>query len=92
MIAIRLLAHNNLLGFPYRQGFTQASIGTLLEQCGFAIVEVVGDTLARVADPWTTTYGAFEERWVKRVERRVQRKWNAPWVEIYAKPASASAV
>jgi hypothetical protein len=27
-IAIRLLSHNNLLGFPYRQGFTRSSVDT----------------------------------------------------------------
>lgn len=85
-LASRLLAHNNLLSFPYRQGFTQSSLATLLEQCGFREAEVAGDTLARVADQWTTRYGAFEERWVKRIERRVQRGWNAPWIEVYATP------
>ena len=83
-LALRLLAHNNLLGFPYRQGFTRSSLGTLLEQCGFAVISVAGDTLVRVADKWTTRFGAFEERWVKRAERLVQREWNAPWVEVYA--------
>jgi SAM-dependent methyltransferase len=85
MLAVRLLAHNNLLGFPYRQGFTRSSLAMLLDHCGFALVDVAGDTLARVADKWTTGYGAFEERWVKRIERRVQRGWNAPWVEVFAR-------
>lgn len=87
-LAVRLLAHNNLLGFPYRQGFTRSSILSLLEQCGFTPGEVVGDTLARVADQWTTWYGTLEERWVKRIERRVQRGWSAPWIEVYAKQSS----
>ena len=86
LLASRLLAHNNLLSFPYRQGFTQSSLATLLDQCGFRGATVTGDTLARVADEWTTRYGAFEERWVKRVERRLQREWSAPWVEVYARP------
>jgi 2-polyprenyl-3-methyl-5-hydroxy-6-metoxy-1,4-benzoquinol methylase len=91
-LALRLLAHNNLLGFPYRQGFTRASIERLLSRCGFTVMEVVGDTLARVADEWTTGYGACEERWLKRIERRLQPGWSAPWIELYAKAARASAV
>jgi hypothetical protein len=55
-------------------------------------MEVVGDTLARVADEWTTGYGACEERWLKRIERRLQPGWSAPWIELYAKAARASAV
>ena len=89
-VALRLLAHNNLLGFPYRQGFTALSVAALLERCGFDIVDAHGDTLARVADQWTTRFGTFEERWVKRLERRFHRGWHAPWVEIYAQLAGSS--
>ena len=84
-LAIRLLAHNNLLSFPYRQGFTPQSITTLLERCGFRITTIHGDTLARVADQWTRPWGAFEERWVKRAGRRLHFGWRAPWVEVYAR-------
>lgn len=83
-IALRLLAHNNLLGFPYRQGFTRESLGRLLEGCGFRIVSVFGDTLVPIADRWTTRYGATEERAVKQLQRLLQRRWKAPWVEVYA--------
>lgn len=84
-IALRLLAHNNLLSFPYRQGFTQRSLAVLLDKCGFAILKTVGDTLVPIADRWTTTFGAVEERWVKGVERLLQRGWQSPWVEVYAR-------
>ena len=83
-LAVRLLAHNNLLGFPYRQGFTRASLGRLLEGCGFTIVRVFGDTLVPIADRWTTWYGAIEERAVKQLQRLLQPRWKAPWVEVYA--------
>jgi SAM-dependent methyltransferase len=86
-VAERLLAHNNLLGFPYRQGFTERSLGRLLGGCGFMIVRVFGDTLVPIADQWTTTLGAVEERVVKRLERALQHGWNAPWVEVYARCA-----
>lgn len=86
-LAERLLAHNNLLSFPYRQGFTPRSLGRLLRHGGFETVRVFGDTLVPIADEWTTALGAAEERVVKRVERLLQHGWHAPWVEVYARAA-----
>ena len=91
-LAVRLLAHNNLLSFPYRQAFSQQSLALGLERAGFAIVRVVGDTLVPVADRWTTRLGAAEERAVKGIERIVQRGWRAPWVEIYARRRPDTAI
>lgn len=84
-IAIRLLAHNNLLSFPYRQAFTSDSVTCLLLKCGFEIIHVTGDTLVPIADHWTTYFGTIEERLVKRIQRVVQPGWRAPWVEVYAR-------
>jgi SAM-dependent methyltransferase len=84
-LAQRLLAHNNLLTFPYRQGFTSRSLATLLHGAGFEIVSVFGDTLVPIADQWTTHLGALDERLVKRAERLLQHGWHAPWVEIFAR-------
>ena len=86
--ALKVLGHNNLLSFPYRQGFTERSLTRLLGECGFEVVRTFGDTLVPVADRWTTTYGAIEERVVKRLQRLTQRGWNAPWVEVYARRAT----
>jgi SAM-dependent methyltransferase len=84
-VAERMLAHNNLLGFPYRQGFTRRSLTRLLRDGGFDVVHTFGDTLVPIADRWTRRFGAVEERVVKTVERAVQRAWRAPWVEVYAR-------
>jgi SAM-dependent methyltransferase len=89
-IAERVLVHNNLLSFPYRQGFTARSLHRLLRDGGFRIEWVYGDTLVPVADRWTTRYGAAEERIVKTLERATQRGWRAPWVEVYARAVSSS--
>ncbi|HKT08507.1 MAG TPA: class I SAM-dependent methyltransferase [Gemmatimonadaceae bacterium] len=83
-LAVRVLAHNNLLTFPYRQAFSQRSLAMLLDRAGFEPMRVVGDTLVPIADCWTTRLGAAEERAVKWLERLVQRGWRAPWVEVYA--------
>lgn len=83
--AERVLVHNNLLSFPYRQGFTEKSLTRLLQGAGFEIQRVYGDTLVPIADRWTTLYGTIEERAVKAMERLAQRGWRAPWVEVYAR-------
>ncbi len=84
-LAERVLIHNNLLSFPYRQGFTERSLTRLMRSGGFEIERVYGDTLVPIADRFTTLYGTIEERAVKAVERLAQRGWTAPWVEVYAR-------
>jgi SAM-dependent methyltransferase len=84
------LAHNNLLTFPYRYGFTIRSLKTLLARVGFAVRHVEGDVLVPIADEWTRRWAALEERAVKRALGLVARRrpsW-APWIEIYAERAT----
>jgi hypothetical protein len=82
-----LLAHNNLLAFPYRFGFTVESLGRLLRATGFEVVRVYGDVLVPTADRWTRRWAALEERAVKGALRAVARAApaTAPWLEIYAR-------
>lgn len=82
--AERMLAHNNLLGFPYREGFTTRSMHRLLDDAGFTIRHVYGDTLVPVADQWTKPLAAADERLTKTLQRIFQHGWAAPWVETYA--------
>jgi SAM-dependent methyltransferase len=86
-IARELLAHNNLLGFPYRHGFTASSLSRLLRDCGFEVARTHGDALVPIADEWTRVWAAAEERLVKAVLRAVGRTGAAaaPWFEIYAR-------
>ena len=80
------LAHNNLLTFPYRYGFTVRSLTSLLTRVGFDVARVEGDVLVPIADEWTRGWAALEERLLKLslgfVARRNPR-W-APWIEVYA--------
>jgi SAM-dependent methyltransferase len=81
-----VLAHNNLLTFPYRWGFTPFSLRSLLEEIGFQEVRTVGDVLVPTADEWTRRWAAIEERVVKRLMRRLgsQAAEASPWFESYA--------
>jgi SAM-dependent methyltransferase len=83
-VAERVLAHNNFLGFPYRQAFTERSLGELLRESDFDVVRVFGDTMVPIADKWTTAIGQLDEHAVKRIERLVEHGWQAPWVEVYS--------
>jgi 2-polyprenyl-3-methyl-5-hydroxy-6-metoxy-1,4-benzoquinol methylase len=84
-----LLAHNNLLTFPYRYGFTPSSIVRLLEPCGFKVTQTVGDVLVPVSDRWTRRWAALEERLVKGLLTPIARVNGqiglAPWIEVYAR-------
>jgi trans-aconitate methyltransferase len=89
-IAREWLAQNNLLGFPYRYGFTPAALTRLVERNGMRVEHVVGDVLVPIADRWTKRWAALEERLVKRVigaGARISRgdKPLAPWFELYAR-------
>jgi len=82
-----LMAQNNLLGFPYRFGFTAPSLARLLSAAGFRVQSVRGDVLVPMADEWTRPWARHEELLMKRVTaalvRRAPRR--APWLEIYAR-------
>ncbi len=80
-----LLAHNNLLTFPYRHGFTLSSLRRLLRAEGFEVVRARGDTLVPIADEWTKRWAAIEERAVKRLLRGlgVAGAEVMPWIEVY---------
>jgi SAM-dependent methyltransferase len=89
-IAREWLAQNNLLGFPYRYGFTPTALTRLVERNGMRVEQVVGDVLVPIADRWTRRWAALEERLVKRVigaGARISRgdKPLAPWFELYAR-------
>jgi SAM-dependent methyltransferase len=86
-VARALLAHNNLLGFPYRHGFTVRSLTLLLEDIGFDVVRTHGDALIPIADEWTRGWAAAEERMVKGVMKALAAldSDGAPWFEIYAR-------
>jgi SAM-dependent methyltransferase len=86
-IARAVLAQNNLLGFPYRWGFTIESIRRLLADVGFSVVRVRGDVLVPTADEWTRPWARWEERMVKRAIAMVAHArpaW-APWLEVFAR-------
>ncbi|HET9012521.1 MAG TPA: class I SAM-dependent methyltransferase, partial [Gemmatimonadaceae bacterium] len=86
-LAREWLAQNNLLGFPYRFGFTPASLARLLARQGFEVQHVEGDVLVPIADRWTRPWARVEERALKGMMRLVARisRARAPWFEMYAR-------
>jgi SAM-dependent methyltransferase len=89
-IARAVLAHNNLLTFPYRYGFTLRSLTRLLRDNKLAVVHVHGDTLVPIADRYTRLWAGVEERIVKTALRITHRLHltpasASPWIEVYAR-------
>ena len=89
-IARAMLAHNNLLTFPYRYGFTLRSLRRLLREAGLSVIHVHGDTLVPVADEHTHAWARIEERAVKGTMRmlrtlRLTPATASPWLEVYAR-------
>jgi hypothetical protein len=85
-----VLAHNNLLGFPYRHGFTTRSLTRLLTDAGFGDVRFHGDVLVPISDRWTRRWARAEERAVKWLLRGAARSVRlrariSPWSEAYAR-------
>jgi len=92
-VARAMLAHNNLLSFPYRHGFTVGALRRLVESLGFEVVMTYGDTLVPIADRWTRRWAAMEERAVKttlKATARLAGPRHAPWFEMYARKTSQS--
>jgi SAM-dependent methyltransferase len=89
-LARAMLAHNNLLTFPYRYGFTLRSLTRLVHDAGLQVIRVHGDTLVPIADRYTRQWAGMEERVVKATMRRARRlrltsASASPWLEIYAR-------
>jgi SAM-dependent methyltransferase len=82
-----VLAQNNLLTFPYRWGFTVASLTRLLREAGLSIEHIHGDVLVPTGDEWTRLWARGEERLAKAAMRAaaMRRPERAPWVELYAR-------
>lgn len=89
-LAREWLAQNNLLGFPYRYGFTASALERLLARLGFRVEHVVGDVLVPIGDQWTRPWARLEERVVKSLGTLAARapmrdRAAAPWIEVYAR-------
>ena len=82
--ARRLLAWNNLLGFPYLQAFTPASLRRLLADAALERATVHGDVLVPLSDRWTRAWAAAEERAIKAALRPLPAA-ASPWLEAYAR-------
>lgn len=83
--ALTVLAHNNLLTFPYRFGFSPRSLARLLQHHGFRVERVIKDALVKTADEWTRPWARIEERLIKPILKSF-----APWFEMYARKASVA--
>jgi SAM-dependent methyltransferase len=85
------LAWNNLLAFPYLQGYAVPTLDRLLRPYGFTRLRARPDTLPPLADEQTKSWAVWEEGclkrlwfWVARLQqlRPDSRLTLAPWIEV----------
>lgn len=92
-LARALLAHSNLLGFPYLYAFNPGALEALLRAHGFRMLSISGDALVPLADEWTRAFAGAEEQVVRLLMRTMIRLAGlagrgaafAPWLEVYAR-------
>jgi SAM-dependent methyltransferase len=86
------MAWNNLLAFPYLQGYSLPTLDRLTRRYGMQRVAAYPDTLVRLADAQTKAWAAQEERLVKLICRAVcwmegrragSLMSSAPWLDVY---------
>jgi Methyltransferase domain len=79
------LAWNNLLSFPYLQGYTPASLDRLMAETGARRIRFDPDVLTRLADRQTKSWAAAEE-WVSKAAWKAVAAVDprhAPWFDVY---------
>jgi 2-polyprenyl-3-methyl-5-hydroxy-6-metoxy-1,4-benzoquinol methylase len=86
-VARAILAYNNLLGFPYRNGFTHASLTRLVRSCGFERVSIHASKLVNMHDEHSRTWSKWEESLLMRGIGALRTQRLAPWFELYAHAA-----
>jgi hypothetical protein len=84
-LARALLAYNNLLGFPYRNGFTPDSLERLVRAAGFDHVTIHRSALVSQHDEQTRRWAKLEEDLLKATLRIARANWLTPWFELYAR-------
>jgi len=79
--ALRSLAYNNLLGFPYLCGYTASALHRFVRANGFHPVAVTGSTL--LTPPYPELSSRIEREW-GAIQRRAGESLpaDAPWIEI----------
>jgi SAM-dependent methyltransferase len=95
---LRVLAWNNMIGFPYLHGYSVATLDRLVARYGFERVLAAPDTLLPLADRDTRWWAVVEERAVKaacRIGWRRQipgpaRLAAAPWLDVYYRRVGAT--
>jgi SAM-dependent methyltransferase len=83
-LARLMLAWNNLASFPYRHGFTPASLGRLLTEHGFRVLQQHAEVLVSISGRYTRGWAQREERIIKRGMKLLPPRL-APWLEVYGK-------
>jgi SAM-dependent methyltransferase len=92
-LALRSLAYNNLLGFPYLFGYSAKALLRIAEWSGFRCQGIVDSRLLTLPLPevrsWVQTEDALvaarERTWIQQADRDGER--SGPWMELFFRTA-----
>ena len=80
--AVQRLGYNNLLGFPYRFGYTSETLTRLLRRWGFEPIAHIDANLLTMPLPEMP-------RWVRQEYSAVRQQPADPWIEIVSRRSAA---
>jgi SAM-dependent methyltransferase len=82
--SLKVLGYNNLLGFPYRYGYTPASLTRLLRTNGFNPIEAHNSSL--LTPPYPEMSMKMREEWrAVRREGETSLTIDGPWIEVVSR-------
>ncbi|HEY3827244.1 MAG TPA: methyltransferase domain-containing protein [Bryobacteraceae bacterium] len=77
----RALSYNNLLGFPYLNGYSLEALNRLLSSTGFETVAAFATSL--LTPPYPEMSGSISKEWYQtRIEAEDRGVANGPWIEV----------
>jgi len=84
---LKRLGYNNLLGFPYRYGYTQYALDRILTANGFRPVAIYSSSL--LTPPYPKVSGRILGEWrAVRREAETSLIGDGPWIEIVSRRVS----
>lgn len=87
----RALSYNNLLGFPYLNGYSLEALKRLLAATGFATIAAFATSL--LTPPYPEISGSLRNEWDQtRIQTEDRGAANGPWIEIVGRAVSSPSV
>jgi hypothetical protein len=89
--SFRALSYNNLLGFPYLNGYSLEALKRLLVSAGFEIVAAFATSI--LTPPYPEMSASLRREWYQtRIGTENRGAANGPWIEVVGRAVSSPTV